>query len=78
MRAVAASTAVALLMIEAFAFQTGKQIVRVGPDFNLPFSPAVKAGNFIYVAGTMATDERGQLVSGDIKAQTKRTLDNIS
>ena len=78
MRAVAASTAVALLMIEAFAFQTGKQIVRVGPDFNLPFSPAVKAGNFIYVAGTMATDEWGQLVSGDIKAQTKRTLDNIS
>src|SRR6266536_40736 len=78
MRVFAASIAVAFLMIEVFAFQTGKQIIRVGPDFNLPFSPAVKASNFIYVAGTMATDETGRLVSGDIKAQTKRALDNIS
>src|SRR5262245_17575595 len=56
--------------------QTKKQIIRVGPDLKLPFSPAVKAG-FIYVAGAIAADEGGR-VSGDIKAQTKRVLDNIA
>jgi reactive intermediate/imine deaminase len=57
--------------------QTKKEIIRVGPDLKLPFSPAVKAGSFIYVAGAIATDEGGR-VSGDIKAQTKRVLDNIA
>ncbi len=78
MRALATTIVITLLILEVFALQTGKQVIRVGPDFNLPFSPAVRAGNFIYVAGTMATDEKGQLIQGDIKAQTKRTLDNIS
>jgi reactive intermediate/imine deaminase len=68
---------VLFLAVAAFALQAGKQIVRVGPDFNLPFSPAVKAGGLIYVAGHMATDEKGQVIQGDIKAQTKRALDNI-
>ena len=57
--------------------QTKKQIIRVGTNLKLPFSPAVKAGNFIYVAGAIATDESGR-VSGDIKAQTKRVFDNIA
>lgn len=62
----------------AFAAQAGKEIVQVGPVLNYPFSQAVKAGGFIYVCGTMATDESGHLVPGDIKAQTARTLENIS
>lgn len=57
--------------------QSPKQIVRSGPDLGLPFSPAVKAGGLIYVSGTVAVDARGQLVGGDIKAQTKQALDNI-
>ncbi len=61
-----------------FASQGGKEIVQVGPAMNYPFSQAVKAGGFIYVCGTMATDESGRLVPGDIKAQTARTLNNIS
>jgi reactive intermediate/imine deaminase len=54
-----------------------KQVIRAGPDLNLPFSPAVRAGNFIYVSGTLATDDAGRVISGDIKAQTKKVLDNI-
>ena len=54
-----------------------KQIVRVEPDAGLPFSAAVKAGGLIYVAGTLGTDAKGT-VSGDIKAQTRQTLDNIN
>jgi reactive intermediate/imine deaminase len=61
----------------AFA-QSGKQIVTMGGNATLPFSPAVKAGGLIYVAGTLGTDAKGAIAKGDIKAQTKQTLDNIS
>jgi reactive intermediate/imine deaminase len=58
--------------------QTGKQIVTTGGNPSLPFSPAVKAGGLVYVAGTLGTDASGAIKKGDIKAQTKQTLDNIS
>ena len=38
---------------------------------NLPFSAAVRADGLIYVAGTLAQE-------GDIKAQTKKVLDDLS
>lgn len=58
--------------------QGSKQIIKTGPDLGLPFSPAVRAGDLIYVSGTMATDAQGKLVAGTIQAQTKRTLENIA
>ena len=58
--------------------QSSKQIITTGGNPNLPFSPAVKAGGFIYVAGTLGTDASGALAKGDVKAQTKQTLENIS
>jgi len=59
-------------------WQSGKQVVRVGPDLKLPFSPGIKAGGFIYLSGSLPTDESGKIVAGDIKAQTKRALDNLA
>ena len=36
------------------------------------FSPAIRAGNLLFISGTTAADERGQLVGpGDIVAQTR-------
>lgn len=36
------------------------------------FSPAIRAGNLLFISGTTAVDERGQLVgTGDIVAQTR-------
>ncbi len=36
------------------------------------FSPAVRVGNLLFISGTTATDEKGQLVGrGDIVAQTR-------
>ena len=44
---------------------------------DVPFSTAVQAGSFIYLAGTLATNESGALVAGDIRVQTKQVLDNL-
>lgn len=43
----------------------------------LPFSPAIRAGDFVYVSGQVAYDESGELVSGGIIAQTRQTIGNL-
>jgi 2-iminobutanoate/2-iminopropanoate deaminase len=76
-----ASTSIAFLVLlsaAVTAMQTSKQIVRVGPDLGLPFSPAVKAGGFVYASGALATGANGQLVAGDVTAQTRQVLDNLA
>ncbi|MCD6559410.1 MAG: RidA family protein [Palaeococcus sp.] len=42
-----------------------------------PYSQAVKAGNFLFIAGQIPADKDGNLVKGDIKAQTRQVLENI-
>src|SRR6266849_6482493 len=60
------------------AQSSSKQIVTTGGNPSLPFSAAVKAGGLIYVAGTLGANASGAIAKGDIKAQTKQTLDNIA
>jgi reactive intermediate/imine deaminase len=43
-----------------------------------PFSPAVRAGDFVYLAGMLPTDANRQVVPGDIRVQTRRVLDNLA
>ena len=43
----------------------------------LPFSKAMRAGDFIFVSGQVAFDEKGQLVEGGIEQQTRQTMRNI-
>src|SRR5450755_4070655 len=43
----------------------------------LPFSPAVKAGPFVFVSGQVATGDNGELVPGGIETQTRQTLKNV-
>ena len=43
-----------------------------------PYSPGAKAGNAVYVSGTLALDSSGKLVGkGDAKAQTRQVLESI-
>ncbi|MGA7485766.1 MAG: pyrimidine utilization protein C [Xanthobacteraceae bacterium] len=43
-----------------------------------PYSPGTKAGNAVYVSGTLALDGNGKLVgAGDVKAQTRHILETI-
>lgn len=43
----------------------------------LPFSEAVRAGEMLYLAGQLGTDENLNLAPGGIQAETKRALENI-
>ena len=43
----------------------------------LPFSPAVKAGPFVFVSGQVAMGDNGEIVPGGIEAQTRQTLANV-
>ena len=44
-----------------------------------PYSPAVRAGGFIYIAGQVAVDPASnQPVDGDVQQQTRRVLTNVT
>jgi 2-iminobutanoate/2-iminopropanoate deaminase len=43
-----------------------------------PYSPAVRAGQLLFVSGQVPIDPAtGNIVDGDIAAQTRRVLDNV-
>ncbi|MEM8855329.1 MAG: RidA family protein [Pseudomonadota bacterium] len=44
---------------------------------NLPFHPAVRAGDFIFVSGQVAKDENGNMISGTIEEETAGTIEAI-
>jgi 2-iminobutanoate/2-iminopropanoate deaminase len=44
---------------------------------NLPFHPAVRAGDFIFVSGQVPKDENNNMISGTIEQQTLATLKTI-
>ena len=43
----------------------------------LPFSPAVRAGPFVFVSGQVPMGENGEIVPGGIEAQTRQALSNV-
>ena len=44
---------------------------------NLPFHPAVRAGDFIFVSGQVAKDEHGNMRAGTIEDETRWTIECI-
>jgi 2-iminobutanoate/2-iminopropanoate deaminase len=44
---------------------------------NLPFHPAVRAGDFIFVSGQVAKDADGTMRSGTIEEETRWTIEAV-
>jgi 2-iminobutanoate/2-iminopropanoate deaminase len=44
---------------------------------NLPFHPAVRAGDYIFVSGQVAKDDQGNMISGTIEVETAGAIDSI-
>ena len=42
-----------------------------------PLSPAVRAGDFVYVSGQVPTDDAGQVVLGGIEMQTRQVFKRL-
>ncbi len=62
----------------ALAAQAPEFLHPYGPPTR-PFSPAVRVGNMIYLAGQIGTppDAGGSVVAGGIEAETRQTMNNI-
>ena len=43
----------------------------------LPFSPGIMLGDFLFVSGQGPIGENGEVEPGDVRAQTKKTLENF-
>jgi len=55
-----------------------KEAVKTGPaPQGLPFSPALRFGELLFVSGQGPIDKNGKVIPGDIRAQTKATLENF-
>ena len=44
---------------------------------NLPFHPAVRAGDYIFVSGQVSKDENGNMMVGSIETETAGTIEAI-
>ena len=44
---------------------------------SLPFTKAVRAGDFIFVSGQVPMGADGEIVAGNIVTQTKQTIENV-
>ena len=69
-------TIAAVLLAPAVAAAQAPQFLTTNPQSTAPFSPAVRVGNMLYLAGQLGTDH-GKLVAGGIGPETKQALTNI-
>src|ERR1700744_2962191 len=60
-------------------FMATKQIIKPAksPVAVGPYNHAVRTGDLLFCAGQIPIDKDGNLISGDIKAQTDRVLQNV-
>jgi reactive intermediate/imine deaminase len=45
---------------------------------HVPLSPAVRAGDFVFISGQVPVDKEGKIVDGGVGAQTTKVLENIA
>ena len=77
MRAIIAT----LLVLSTAGFAHGqsatREIITTGGNPSLPFSPAVRVGDLIFVSGQASVDPTGQIVSDTFEGEFRRSVDNM-
>lgn len=65
-------------MIKGAANSVNDKIITIGKrNPTLPFHPAVRAGDFIYVSGQVPKDDNGNMYSGTIEEETRWTIESV-
>ena len=81
MRSMRWTPALAVILAPALAAQDKPPMVQyiapAGAAASLPFSPAVRVGGMLYLAGQLGTDSTGTLAPGGIAGETRQALSNI-
>ncbi len=54
----------------------GSGMIAAG-GLRLPFSKAVRAGDFVFVSGQIGLGADGEVVAGGIVAETRQTIENV-
>ena len=47
------------------------------PKSSLPFSPAIQAGDFLFVSGQASVDKNGNIVKGTFEEECRRSFENV-
>ncbi|MBI3492339.1 MAG: hypothetical protein HY047_11250 [Acidobacteria bacterium] len=68
---------IVVCLVAGLSAQTAKQFVHPLPGQTPPYNLGIKADGVIYVSGQLPTDEKNNLVQGDITAQAKQVFDNL-
>ena len=53
-------------------------ILRYPTPLPVPFSKAVRAGDFLFLSGVLAMDAQARIVEGDVQVQTRVMLERIA
>jgi 2-iminobutanoate/2-iminopropanoate deaminase len=57
---------------------TASAITRYPTPLPVPFSKAVRAGDFLFLSGVLAMDAQANIVDGDVQVQTRIVLERIA
>jgi len=57
---------------------TRQAITGGAPRSSLPFSPAIRAGDLVFVSGQASVDENGTYLPAEFEAELTRSLDNVA
>lgn len=47
------------------------------PKSHLPFSPAMQAGQYVFISGQASVDENGTIISDSFERECRRSFDNL-
>lgn len=56
-----------------------KEVIRGAgvPQSHLPFSPALRVGDFVFVSGQASVDKTGAIVVGTFEEECRRSFENV-